>query len=119
LLNRWTALKESMGAAERGGGGAREERRPYLASLAATLPEAERWRRDLVRELTRDEVTSMMGEALFGQRAVIDAALRHALAALGEPHFAAALLVLARVFAFYDGRDAEARGLAFLSARAR
>jgi len=74
---------------------------------------------DLVRELTRDEVTSMMGEALFGQRAVIDAALRHALAALGEPHFAAALLVLARVFAFYDGRDAEARGLAFLSARAR
>jgi len=53
LLNRWTALKESMGAAERGGGGAREERRPYLASLAATLPEAERWRRDLVRELTR------------------------------------------------------------------
>ncbi|KAJ1831956.1 NineTeen Complex (NTC) component [Coemansia sp. RSA 2711] len=31
-----------------------KERRPYLASQANTLEEAERWRRDVIREISRD-----------------------------------------------------------------
>jgi pre-mRNA-splicing factor ISY1 len=49
MLNRWTAMKESMAK----GGDKREERRPFLASMCKTLPEAERWRRDIVREIMK------------------------------------------------------------------
>jgi pre-mRNA-splicing factor ISY1 len=49
MLNRWTAMKESMA----NGSDKREERRPFLASMCKTLPEAERWRRDIVREITK------------------------------------------------------------------
>jgi pre-mRNA-splicing factor ISY1 len=49
MLNRWTSLKEGMAAGERGG----PERRPFLASECKVLPEAERWRRQVIAEITR------------------------------------------------------------------
>jgi len=51
LLNKWVSMKEEHA---RGGGGAkREERRPYLASLCKSLPDAERWRRQLIGEISK------------------------------------------------------------------
>jgi len=51
LLNKWVALKEAHTKSERGGG--REERRPYLASECKSLPDAERWRRMVIGEISR------------------------------------------------------------------
>jgi pre-mRNA-splicing factor ISY1 len=47
MLNKWTAMV-------RGDAGPQQrERRPYLASECKSLPEAERWRRDIIRDVTR------------------------------------------------------------------
>lgn len=49
MLNRWTAMKEEMSR----GSEKRKERRPYLASEVKSLPEAERWRMEVVRDITK------------------------------------------------------------------
>jgi pre-mRNA-splicing factor ISY1 len=52
LLNKWVSMKEAHAKGERRGG-AREERRPYLASECKSLPDAERWRRMVIGEISR------------------------------------------------------------------
>lgn len=47
MFNRWAAMKDEMSS----GGG--RERRPYLASECKVLPEAERWRRQVIGEISR------------------------------------------------------------------
>ena len=54
----------------------------------------------LLWELTQHVHGSMVCEVLYSSRAVCEAALRSALAASNAPHFAAALLILSRAFAF-------------------
>lgn len=49
MLNRWTSMKEEMSR----GTDKRKERRPYLASEVKSLPEAERWRMEVVRDITK------------------------------------------------------------------
>lgn len=49
MLNRWTSMKEEMSR----GDDRKRDRRPYLASEVKSLPEAERWRMDVVREITK------------------------------------------------------------------
>jgi pre-mRNA-splicing factor ISY1 len=49
MLNRWTSMKDDI--AKGGGGG--KDRRPYLASECKVLPEAERWRREVIRDITK------------------------------------------------------------------
>jgi pre-mRNA-splicing factor ISY1 len=54
MLNRWTSMKDDMAKGERGGGGlGGRERRPYLASECRVLPEAERWRREVLRDISK------------------------------------------------------------------
>jgi pre-mRNA-splicing factor ISY1 len=73
MLNKWTALKSastaaSLGLDGKGGGrgGDREKRRPYLASECKVLPEAERWRLDIIHDVARrmsDVQNAGLGEA--------------------------------------------------------
>lgn len=51
MLNKWTALKEEMSREERVG--LRPDRRPYLVSECKSLPDAERWRRQVIGEISR------------------------------------------------------------------
>lgn len=48
MMNRWTSMKEewSKGTGDR-------ERRPFLASECRSLPDAEKWRRDVIRDISR------------------------------------------------------------------
>ena len=73
MLNKWTAMKSastaaSLGLDGKGGGrgGDREKRRPYLASECKVLPEAERWRLDIIHDVARrmsDVQNAGLGEA--------------------------------------------------------
>jgi len=120
LLNKWVAMKEEHA---RGGPRAAEERRPYLASLCASLPDAERWRRQLIGEISRhvaDVQNAGLGEArLRDLNDQINKALREKshwerqIKALGGPDHAAAS---ARLF---EGEGAElpgARGYRYFGA---
>lgn len=51
MLNKWTAMKEEMAREERQG--FRPDRRPYLVSECKSLPDAERWRRQVIGEISR------------------------------------------------------------------
>jgi len=53
LLNKWVTMKEEHARNERHGGKPREERRPHLASECKSLPDAERWRRMIIGEISR------------------------------------------------------------------
>ena len=46
LLNKWVTMKQQFNAGV-------QDRRPYLASECSNLTDAERWRRDIVREITK------------------------------------------------------------------
>ena len=46
-------MKEEHARNERHGGKPREERRPHLASECKSLPDAERWRRMIIGEISR------------------------------------------------------------------
>lgn len=50
LLNRWTAMKADM----RSNGGGAPKRRPYLSTECDDLGEAEKWRIDVIREISRN-----------------------------------------------------------------
>ena len=68
MLNKWSALKSSDTAASLGldKGGGREKRRPFLASECKALPECEKWRLDVVRDVARrmsDVQNAGLGEA--------------------------------------------------------
>ena len=65
LLNKWVSMKEAHAKSERGGG--REERRPYLASECRSLPDAERWRRMVIGELSR-KVSEIQNAGLGEER---------------------------------------------------
>lgn len=61
MFNRWTSLKE-----EASGPGRRADRRPYLASEVKILSDAEKWRRQVIGEITRkvaDIQNAGLGEA--------------------------------------------------------
>ena len=47
LLNRWTSMKKDFAQ------GGSDDRRPFLASQCDSLPAAEKWRRQILREITR------------------------------------------------------------------
>ena len=47
LLNRWTSMKKDFAH------GGSDDRRPFLASQCDSLPAAEKWRRQILREITR------------------------------------------------------------------
>jgi len=53
MLNKWQALRSQDTAASLGLAHGREQRRPYLASECRALPEAERWRGEVVRDVAR------------------------------------------------------------------
>ena len=68
MLNKWTSLKSASTAASLGldKGGGREKRRPFLASECKALPEAERWRLDIIHDVARrmsDVQNAGLGEA--------------------------------------------------------
>jgi pre-mRNA-splicing factor ISY1 len=48
MFNRWASMKE-----EQDRGGAQKDRRPFLASEVKSLPDAERWRRQVIGEIAR------------------------------------------------------------------
>jgi pre-mRNA-splicing factor ISY1 len=52
MFNRWTSMKEELAVEERTGG-RRSDRRPYLASEVKVLPEAEKWRRQVIADVMR------------------------------------------------------------------
>lgn len=56
MLNKWNSMKEAM---EKGPG---KERRPFLASECQSLPDAERWRREVLREVTSRVADIQNGE---------------------------------------------------------
>ena len=49
LMNRWTTMKENMAKGDAG----KDQRRPYLASECKSLPDAEKWRREILRDTTK------------------------------------------------------------------
>lgn len=51
MMNRWAKMKEEMAVTRDGKRGT--DRRPFLASECQDLGEAEKWRRELVRDITR------------------------------------------------------------------
>ena len=54
MLNKWTALKEETALSNSGKSQNRNgERRPYLATLCKVLPDAEKWRREVIRDLIK------------------------------------------------------------------
>jgi pre-mRNA-splicing factor ISY1 len=56
LLNRWVAMKEDDERVARPGAAASRAagtRRPFLASECRSLPDADRWRRDIIREVVQ------------------------------------------------------------------
>ena len=59
MMNRWTTMKTEMA---KGGGGKFGDRRPYLASECKTISEAEKWRRQIIGELTRKVAEIQNGE---------------------------------------------------------
>ena len=48
MMNRWTTMKTEMAQGDKF-----KDRRPYLASECKIIPEAEKWRRQIIGELTR------------------------------------------------------------------
>ena len=46
MMNKWVTMKQQFNAGV-------SERRPYLATDCDNLTDAERWRRDIVREITK------------------------------------------------------------------
>jgi pre-mRNA-splicing factor ISY1 len=112
LLNKWVSMKEAHAKSERGGG--REERRPYLASECRSLPDAERWRRMVIGELSR-KVSEIQNAGLGEERLrdlndEINKSIREKghwerqIRALGGPDHAAASAAL------FAGEGAEPRG---------
>ena len=51
MMNRWTSFKEDSEK------GKRDDFRPFLASECSKLPEAERWRRDVIKETGKKVAT--------------------------------------------------------------
>ncbi len=49
MLNKWTSMKS-----EHDSGGPVQTRRPHLSSLVSTLHEAQKWRRQIIGEISRD-----------------------------------------------------------------
>ena len=47
MMNKWVAMKDAGNAPK-----TQRKRRPYLASECSVLEEAERWRRQLIREVS-------------------------------------------------------------------
>jgi pre-mRNA-splicing factor ISY1 len=94
LFNRWTSLRDGEAA-----GPGRDARRPYLASEVKSLPEAEKWRRQLLREIgasVADIQNAGLGEArLRDLNDAINKLLREKvhwerqIRALGGPNYAA------------------------------
>eukprot|EP00634_Sargassococcus_sp_CCMP2135_P007072 CAMPEP_0198655890 /NCGR_PEP_ID=MMETSP1467-20131203/8647_1 /TAXON_ID=1462469 /ORGANISM="unid. sp., Strain CCMP2135" /LENGTH=300 /DNA_ID=CAMNT_0044391903 /DNA_START=53 /DNA_END=955 /DNA_ORIENTATION=+ len=59
MLNRWVSLKKAFS----GGAGTGQERRPFLASECHSVTEAEKWRLQIVRNITR-KVTEIQNVGL-------------------------------------------------------
>lgn len=49
MMNRWSSMKEDMMK----GGDHLKDRRPYLSSECKNIPEAEKWRRQIIGEMSR------------------------------------------------------------------
>jgi pre-mRNA-splicing factor ISY1 len=119
LLNKWVSMKEEHAR----GGPRREEKRPYLATLCKSLPDAERWRRQLIGEVSKmvSEVQNAgLGEArLRDLNDQINKCLREKghwerqIKALGGPDHAAAS---ARLFEGEGNELPGARGYRYFGA---
>jgi pre-mRNA-splicing factor ISY1 len=48
MLNKWLRMKKDIGSKEKG-----SDRRPFLATECTSVQEAEKWRREIVRETTK------------------------------------------------------------------
>lgn len=115
LFNRWTSLREGEAA-----GPGREAKRPYLASEVKSLPEAEKWRRQLLREIgaaVADIQNAGLGEArLRDLNDGINKLLREKvhwerqIRALGGPDYRAASAAAAAAAAGAEGGRAVAGG---------
>jgi pre-mRNA-splicing factor ISY1 len=57
MMNRWSTMKAEM---MKGGPGL--DRRPYLASECKNVPEAEKWRRQIIGEMSRKVAEIQNGE---------------------------------------------------------
>jgi len=53
MMNRWTTFKGTLDHEARPGGSYIGKKRPYLSSHVDDLHEAEHWRRDILREITK------------------------------------------------------------------
>jgi pre-mRNA-splicing factor ISY1 len=61
LLNRWTTYQTDLRAGS-------AKRRPYLSSECKVLPEAEKWRRELVKEIS--EKVELIQNAGLGEHRI-------------------------------------------------
>jgi hypothetical protein len=60
MMNRWTAMKQEMAKPS----GSSSNRRPYLASECTNVLEAEKWRRQIVHEISRKVAEIQNGESI-------------------------------------------------------
>lgn len=65
MMNKWVAMKDAGNAPK-----TQRKRRPYLASECSVLEEAERWRRQLIREVS--ELISKIQNPGLGEHAIRD-----------------------------------------------
>jgi pre-mRNA-splicing factor ISY1 len=63
MLNKWLAMKQQFGEKK-------EQRRPFLASECSDLNEAEKWRREIVRDIVKK--VSEIQNASLGEHAIRD-----------------------------------------------
>ena len=61
MLNRWVTMKRE----QEGKGFKKPQKRPYLSSMVNTLTEAEHWRVNLIKEISKSVMTIQNGFALF------------------------------------------------------
>lgn len=84
LMNRWTTMKQDFSSTFR-------NKRPFLASECKSIGEAERWRREIVKDLSQkvakiqnagagehvirdlnDQINKLMGQKRFWERRIVE-----------------------------------------------
>lgn len=65
MMNRWIAMKREMAAGRSGRSIAplKPEKRPYLSSLCDNVPDADKWRRQILREIGEKITIIQNGES--------------------------------------------------------
>jgi len=65
MLNRWVTMKQTEARGAKGGlATVKDRKRPYLASMVNTLTEAEYWRTNLLKEISKNVMEIQNGSPL-------------------------------------------------------